>query len=728
MAVGDAGRSAWYEAEDAAGLVRDLEAELRRAYARQSGFEAAAFSEPRTALALRPLEDRGWRVFHDRRWPGSTRANVDHVVVGPPGVIVVDTKHWAGPVEVRNGRLCACEEDRHDAVEDLLRLVTSVEDLLLDLGTGPDGQPVGLSAVHVVPVLAFTSFSGARRADTRLGRIRLTAVPQLPALLAAQSTVLSAGEIARVADRLDEQMPPAVRVPVPRQRGSVLGVPVRPEPLPDDPGAEPDALFDVPDLAEQLAKAASAPLVKWMGFLHPGQTRLVRRSYTGPARVRGPAGTGKSVVMLHRAAWLAETRPGRILVTSFVRTLPIHQRAVYEQLSPTTVDRVDFLGLHAVAKRVLADAGRRMNVVGRRVDAAFDAAWSRAGADGPLADIAAPQYWRQEIDFVIKGRGLRSFVDYEALPRRGRSISLTPQERKPVWRLLSAYDEELERRRVHDFNDLLSAAVNLVARCGSRSPWAAVMIDEVQDLPLIGVRLCALLGGTGPDGLFLVGDGQQAIYPGGFTLAEAGVSVVGRATILQVNYRNTRQILDYARIQVDGDEFSDLDGTDEHGIREVEVLREGGTPTCVTAPDRWRLALLLAMAVRRDAAAGVDWGEMAVLTMSRGDAAFLRDQLASRDVPVGDLESWDGRPDHRVKVDTVQRAKGLDFTAVYTPILWRSATPGTEEREILRRRQQFVGQTRARDRLWVGMVTTSPQERRSEPALPSSFSAQSASA
>jgi hypothetical protein len=555
MAVGDAGRSAWYEAEDAAGLVRDLEAELRRAYARQSGFEAAAFSEPRTALALRPLEDRGWQVFHDRRWPGSTRANVDHVVVGPPGVMVVDTKHWAGPVEVRNGRLCACEEDRHDAVEDLLRLVASIEELLLDLGTGADGRPAGLSPVHVVPVLAFTSFSSARRADIRVGRVRLAAIRQLPALLAAQPTVLSASEIIHVADYLAEQMPPAVRVTVPRQRGSALGVPVRPEPLPADPSAEPDALFDVPDLAEQLAKAASAPLVEWMGFLHPGQTRLVRRSYAGPARIRGPAGTGKSVVMLHRAAWLAETRPGRILVTSFVRTLPIHQQAVYEQLSPTTADRVDFLGLHAVAKKVLAEAGQRMNIVGHRIDAAFDAAWSRAGTSSPLADMAPPRYWRQEIDFVIKGRGLRHFVDYEALPRRGRSIPLTPAERKPVWRLLTAYDEELQRRHVHDFNDLLSAAVNLVARDRARSPWKAVVIDEVQDLPLIGVRLCALLGGTGPDGLFLVGDGQQAIYPGGFSLTEAGVSVVGRATVLQVNYRNTRQILDFARVKVDGDDF-----------------------------------------------------------------------------------------------------------------------------------------------------------------------------
>jgi superfamily I DNA/RNA helicase len=261
-----------------------------------------------------------------------------------------------------------------------------------------------------------------------------------------------------------------------------------------------------------------------------------------------------------------------------------------------------------------------------------------------LAGIAAPRYWRQEIDFVIKGRGLRHFVEYEALPRRGRSISLTPDERKPVWRLLTAYDEELERRGVHDFNDLLSAAVNLVARGGARSPWTAVVVDEVQDLPLIGVRLCALLGGTGPDGLFLVGDGQQAIYPGGFTLSEAGVSVVGRAAVLQVNYRNTRQILDFARVQIDGDDFSDLDGTDEHGTRDVEVIREGATPTSVTAPDRWRLALLLAMAVRRDATNGVDRGEMAVLTMSRGDAAFLRDQLASRGIRgLRDL-GWTPRP------------------------------------------------------------------------------------
>lgn len=715
MAVGDAGRSAAFEADAAAGAVADLEAELRRAYARQSGFAAAAFSEPRTALALRPLEDRGWRVLHDRRWPGSTRANVDHVVVGPPGVMVIDTKHWAGPVELRQGRLFACEDDRHDAVEDLLRLVAAVEELLLDLGYGPHRQPMALSAVHVLPVLALTSFTGGRSADTRVGRVRLTAVRQLPALLAARPTVLSGAEIDRVADHLADQMPAAVTADaIPRQRGSVVGVPVRPEPLPADPGAEPEALLDLTALAEQLAeqitKAATAPIVEWMGFLHPVQARIVRRSYAGPARVRGPAGTGKSVVMLHRVAWLAETRPGRILVTSFVRTLPTHQRAVYERLSPATAERVDFLGLHALAGKLLAEAGQRLNVNGRRADAAFEAAWAEVGANGPLAAIAPADYWHQEIDYVIKGRGLRHFVDYQALPRRGRSISLTPTDRQPVWQLLTAYTEQLERRGVHDFNDLLSAAVDLVSRSGVPSRWASVVIDEVQDLPLLGIRLCALLGGTGRDQLFLVGDGQQAIYPGGFTLTEAGVSVVGRATVLTVNYRNTRQILDFARSRIVDDDFSDLDDTDEHGDRDVDVVREGPTPTVVTAPDKRRLALLLALAVRRHIAAGIDPGEMAVLTLSRSDAAYLRRELARRAIPAGDLENWDGHPDHQVKVDTVQRAKGLDFAAVYMPTLW-APPPGTAERHVLHRRQQFVGQTRARDHLWIGTLHN-PEGRR----------------
>lgn len=718
-----AGGSAARESRAAADRVRGLEAELRRATRRCSGFAVAAMSEPRTAAALEPLESHGWRVLHDRRWPGSTRANVDHVAVGPGGVAVIDSKHWSGAISVVAARLRCDEEDRQEAVENLLALTTTVEELLADLGTPPAEPsrsvvpPVGLSPVHVLPVLAFTEHDRTQVSAPSVGRVRLTAVRQLPALLAAQPRVLTAEQVAMVIDHLERLMPPAIMEQTLDYGSSPtrIGVPLRPAPADrwGDEGSEADAdaLFDVSDLAaQQLADAVAKPLVEWMGFLHPAQARLVRRRFAGSARVRGPAGTGKSVVMLHRAAWLAETRPGRVLVTSYVRTLPHQQRAVYERIAPRTVDRVDFLGVHEVAERLLADAGNNVYRHQGRINAAFNAAWEQVGRCSGLAEIESKWYWRQEIDSVIKGRGLVHFEDYEALTRLGRTVRLGGRARYAVWQLLLAYNKELERRGTYDHNDLLTAAVDLLQCHPPTQPrWAAVLVDEVQDMPLVAMRLCALLAGKRPDALFLVGDGQQAIYPGGFTLAEADISVAGRAVVLRVNYRNTRQILDAASALVEDSDFSDLEADAEHGQRDVDVLRDGPLPQTQVAPYRHSLALQLTLALRRDARDGVRWGEMAVLTPTRHDAAYLRKELQDRDIPLRDLHTWDGQPDDAVKLGTVHRAKGLDFAAVYLPQLRPSPTSaagesGAGERQLLRLRQEFVARTRARDRLWIGTV------------------------
>ena len=78
-----AGASASRAVADAAAERRDLEVALRRTHQRARNFQAAALSEPLTAAALQPLTDQGWTILHDRRWPGSTRANVDHLAIGP---------------------------------------------------------------------------------------------------------------------------------------------------------------------------------------------------------------------------------------------------------------------------------------------------------------------------------------------------------------------------------------------------------------------------------------------------------------------------------------------------------------------------------------------------------------------------------------------------------------------------------------------------------------------
>ena len=160
-----AGASAARTAADAAAEQRELAAALRRSYRRQRNYQAAALSEPLTAAVLQPLADRGWRVLHDRRWPGSSRANVDHIVVWYGGVAIIDTKHWSQPVQVRDGRLWCGDDDRHDdTVDNILRLTTAIEELLEEVSTSGPGQALGLSPVHVVPVLVFTEHARANAA------------------------------------------------------------------------------------------------------------------------------------------------------------------------------------------------------------------------------------------------------------------------------------------------------------------------------------------------------------------------------------------------------------------------------------------------------------------------------------------------------------------------------------------------------------------------------------
>lgn len=108
-----------------------------------------------------------------------------------------------------------------------------------------------------------------------------------------------------------------------------LAVGERPEPLvatpiEADPFAHPDAQrrFRVLTNVEELERALDYPWERWAVFLHPDQRQFVERAYSGPARVSGTAGTGKTVVALHRAVHLARRNPGaRVLLTTFSKAL-----------------------------------------------------------------------------------------------------------------------------------------------------------------------------------------------------------------------------------------------------------------------------------------------------------------------------------------------------------------------------------------------------------------------
>jgi hypothetical protein len=694
-----AGTSQDVEARRARALVEQylaLAAQQQRIVRRH---EAGSAGERRVGALLQPMSAYGWTLLADRHWPGTRAANVDLLHVGPGGVLVVDVKNWR-EVHVEDGRLWRGQEDAHDDVDKVARIAELAEQSVSE---------VGLAPLEVVPVLVF---AGRSFGPLTLGRVIAMGEKQLVPWINRRGERLTEEKLPEVLAVLERDFPPHEDAG-PVELSPVVVPPVLPLPQPAE-APEQQALFSAAELEDSLLEGAlAAPIEDWMTFLHPSQAKLVRQVRNGPARVRGPAGTGKTVIGLHRAAYLATTRPGRLLYVSFVRTLPTVLGSTFARLAPQHADRVEFCGVHAWARRFLDARRVRRQVDFKAADTCFWRSWASVGRYSALAEVPVPvRYWQEEIASVIKGRGLTDFSEYADLTRVGRSTPLNRAQREAVWQLYTAYDVLLRERGLHDAADLLVLALAEVRRRPLEEPYTAVLVDEVQDLSRVGVQLLHALGGDGPDGLLLIGDGQQAVYPGGFTLAEAGINVRGRSTVLETNYRNASRIIETAVAVVAADAFADLDDSLEEGARRMTVARDGGVTVRVDAPDARSLDAALVAAVEDLAATGASLGDCALLTATTTDASRYAGVLHRAGLPLVPLEEYTGQTCGRMKVGTIKRAKGLEFKHVFLPGLREggSAAEAGEsetawrERLEVERRELYVGMTRARDSLWLGFI------------------------
>jgi len=670
-------------------------------------FAAAAASENRLARTLIELEPLGYTLLADRRWPGSSRANVDLILVGPGGVIIVDAKSWRD-VTVAAGHVFRGEADVTDEIEQLADLVFRAQTGLAEIGLA--AGEISAMAVFTNKVLPRAELFGV----TMLGEA--AAVTEI----ARRGTRLNAEQIAKVRTELDRLFPPMTTGPI-----DVIVAPDTsvPEPvLPAD--IQASSLVDFSSLdkltSQQIQDALvegirKAPIEEWMAFLDPAQARLVRRNFNGPSRIRGAAGTGKTVVALHRAAYLARIMKGRVLVTTYVRTLPRVMAALMERLAPDVVDKIDFRSVHQFARDVLVQRGRPVVIDDRAADRIFKDLWEREGKSGPLGKIdPAPSYWQDEISHVLKGRGLSRFEQYAALPRTGRRRPLSREMRAEVWGLYVAYEEAIAKRGILDWGDVVLEAESSLAETPLRG-YSAVIVDEAQDLSCAMIRMLHSVVGDEPDGFNLVGDGQQTIYPGGFSLAEAGVAISGRGVVLTRNYRNTVEIAEFASALVADDEIADIEGGPARS-EPAEIVRRGPRPVYTVFPSRSVHDKSLVERVRRivaDSDGATSFGDIGVLALYTWHATEAADALAEAGIPTIQLEKYDGHPVNAVKVGTIKRAKGLEFKEVLvvrTPphLVQTDLDPREDdaalERRDLQRRELYVAMTRARDGLWVGVA------------------------
>jgi hypothetical protein len=511
-----AGDSAGAEARRQLAIADAHAAAAAEARATAARFGIADVTEKATAAALAPLAAVGHHLLADRRWPGSRRAQVDLVVIGPGGVFIVDTKAWRD-VAIAGGRIHRGQEDVTEDVMALADLGNLVEADLAEVGLAP-------GEIRPVVVLA-----GRQGIDERIATVRVVGEKDVLRHIASLGTRLTPSQVDAVLGRALALFP-QVGAPAP------VTVSIAEPVLPPQPEPVQGSLLSEDEVQAALLEGILAsPIEEWMAFLHPNQAKLVRRGFNGPSRIRGAAGTGKTVVGLHRAAYLARSRPGKVLVTTFIRTLPDVMHHMLTRMAPDVVDQVEFTGVHRFALSVLDERGVTVRLDPTKAAAAFEQAWTDVGRPGPLGQSSLDRsHWNEEIQHVLKGRGITDFTQYADLARTGRRHRLSIDQRRAVWDLHMAYDGELRRRRVHDFADVILLAEAELRRA-PLDRYSAVIVDEAQDLSCAMVRMLHALVGDGPDGFTLIGDGQQSIYPGGYTLAEAGISLAGRGVVMDVN-------------------------------------------------------------------------------------------------------------------------------------------------------------------------------------------------
>ncbi len=472
-----------------------------------------------------------------------------------------------------------------------------------------------------------------------------------------------------------------------------------------DPFRHPDALRRIRPIADQeeLEQALAFPWEKWGVFLHPSQRALVERSFSGPARVAGSAGTGKTIVAIHRAVRLARDNPNaRILLASFSQPLADAMAKKLLVLAPETggiVPRITTASFHGIAEQMhQLEHGVRPriasdNVLRERL---------RAAATSANLKGFSERFLLSEWTNVIDAWGLTSLDAYSAVQRMGRKSRLGPNQRDRLWPVFQAVRDALTAERYTTWADVFTGLADALAQ-RSLKPFEHVIIDEAQDLAPAELKFFAALALTEADGLFLSGDVGQRIFQHPYSWASLGVDVRGRSHTLKVCYRTSQQIR-RAADRLLPTVLRDTDGLEDERRGIISVF-DGPPPEVKSATTVAMEADVVRQSIETWLGEGIAPHEIGLFVRTPQLIARARSAIAS-------LPGAEG-----IVTVPMSLAKGLEFRAVVVMACDEGVLPlddrvadAADEAELddiyeTERRLLYVACTRAREHLLLTGVT-----------------------
>ena len=486
--------------------------------------------------------------------------------------------------------------------------------------------------------------------------------------------------------------------------------------VPVDPFTHPDALrrFRVVENQEALARALDASWEQWAVFLHPTQQGIVDRSYAGPARTSGSAGTGKTVVALHRAARLARTASDiKVLLTTFSQPLATalsRKLAVLLSAELAAFNRVTVSPYRAVADELyqLAFGRRAVPASDEQVEDAIRKAAESVGVKG-----FTPRFLFSEWRHVVDAWQIADVEAYARVPRLGRKNRMSAGQRERLWPVFAAVRASLAKRGLATWPEIYARTAGYYAG-REHKPFDRIVVDEAQDLGVAELRFLAAVSQPGPDALFFAGDLGQRIFQQPFSWKELGVDVRGRSSTLTVNYRTSHQIRRMADLLLPN-AVRDVDGNADERDRTVSIFN-GLPPEVIRSDDVGAETAAVSAWIGRALADGVMPSEIGIFVRTRAELHRASDAVIAAGLGWLELSDRDEDPAGRLPIGTMHLAKGLEFKAAAVmacddgvlPLQSRleAAADETEMDEVYEteRHLLYVACTRARDRLLISSV------------------------
>ena len=426
--------------------------------------------------------------------------------------------------------------------------------------------------------------------------------------------------------------------------------------------------FVVVEGEDELKRIMAEPLEKWRIFLHPTQRKVVKKNYSGPARILGGAGTGKTVVAMHRARFLASKlgNDEKILFTTFTSNLAADIKENLKKIcSIEELRKIEVVNFDSWVVQYLREHGYTYKIAyNNDIHNLMDEAvvMSNFGLDLPTS------FYEEEWLKVITANEAFDLERYIKAPRTGRGTRLDRKKRMLVWKVFDTFLKLMKRDSVRDINYAMYECKQIMSsNTAENALYRHIVIDEGQDFSSAAYSLIRSIAGTERDNdIFIVGDAHQRIYRNTANLSRCGINIRGRCRKLKINYRTTDEIHKYAFAVLKGITFDDLDGQADD-IDQCKSLVHGSKPTVQSFKDIGQEITFIADQIKKFTDSGVSVNDICITARTHKLLSIYISELTKKGIRCFEIKSnsTDNRSIDGLRVATMHRVKGLEFKYVF---------------------------------------------------------------